>query len=263
MYSEPFFVQLSSNPWYLLPFFILLLMLFHLIFVVLLPLSDKTWKKVEYIWFGAAALGLLGASMQAGRFVGSNYLKNSSADTILISVYADLRENLKWGIDGGVCTTFQRPSQSDKYIDEVVAVHDRLCEDYKVLYARLPETLPSDAPSLKQLGFVMPQGEGRIVGAQLRHLEWLSTRYEEIRSAHVRWRSSIEIGEFEATLTVLGPLLIAFALALRITKVTGDIVNDRKKVPSERNQQTAGIEISEEQRNGVEQTVLADRLRSG
>ena len=81
-------------------------------------------------------------------------------------------------------------------MDEVIAVHDSLCKDYKALYAKLPETLPLDVPRLEQMGFFMPQGEGRIVGVQLGHLQWLSARYEEVRSAYVRWRSSTEIGVF-------------------------------------------------------------------
>jgi hypothetical protein len=228
MYSEPFLVRLSSNPSYLFLFFLLLLVLFHLVFVKLIPLSDKTWKRVAYLWFGAAALGLIGTSSQAGRFVGSNYLKNLDAHAVLISVYVDLQNDLKWGVDGGVCTTFQASKSSDKYIDEVVSEHNRLCEDYKALLAKLPQALPDDAPSLDEMGFVMPQGQDRLVGAQLRHLKWLATRYEEIRSAYSRWKSNMEIGAFEAALVVLGPLLIAFALALRITKITGDIVNANK-----------------------------------
>jgi hypothetical protein len=62
-------------------------------------------------------------------------------------------------------------------------------------------------------------------------LEWRATRYEDVRSAYVRWRSSVSTGEFEAALTVLGPLLVAFALALRITKVTGELVNAKDRAP--------------------------------
>ena len=206
------------------------LVLFDAVLVRWLKITDKNWKKVEYLWLGAAALGLIGAGAQAGRFVGSNYIKNTEAKIALVESYADLRDSLEWGVDGGVCTNFQPQASSDKYLDEAVQEYANLCKKYTLLLARLPKELPPEAPSLEKLGFVMPQGQSRLVGAQIEMLEWRVKRYEEIRSAYSRWRSNVSIGDFEGALIVLGPLLIAFALALRITKVTGEIVHANRKL---------------------------------
>jgi hypothetical protein len=66
---------------------------FDLILVRWLKLSDSKWKKIEYIWLGTAALGILTASTQAGRFIGINSSRNT--EPVLQAGYSEVRGILR------------------------------------------------------------------------------------------------------------------------------------------------------------------------
>ncbi len=227
MISEPLFIQVSTTPLYLLAVFVMLLLTMDLTLVRLLKLSDRAWKKVEYVWLGAAVLGLLGASTQGGRFVARNYLR--TAESSLQRAYADLRATLRSGIDGMVCRSFQRSAASSEDLDTIGREYDKLCDSYKTLFARLPAELPALAPSLGELGLTLPKGERNIIGPYVDMLRSHEQWYEDIRRDVLRWRGQVEQGDLETTLVVVRPLAIAFAVALRITKVTGEIANARQR----------------------------------
>jgi hypothetical protein len=227
MFSEPLFIQVSTTPSYLLVVFCVFLCIMDLLLVRLLRLSDSAWKRVDYIWLGTAVLGLVASSTQGGRLIGSNYLK--TMEPVLESKYTDLRATLRSGIDGMICRSFQRAPGSPDNLDTVIAEYDTLCRSYRMLFDKLPTELPKATPSLEELGFVLPHGDDIIVGPYINMLRSSAQSYENIRRDVVRWRGQSKQGGAEDAFLVLGPLAIAFALALRITKVTGELANARRR----------------------------------
>lgn len=61
MFSEPLLLQISSRPLYVAVLFVVLLA-FDLVLVRWSRLTDMTRKRSEYIYLGAAALGILSAT---------------------------------------------------------------------------------------------------------------------------------------------------------------------------------------------------------
>ena len=227
MFSEPFLIRLSSTPLYLLIAFLFLSLFLDLVLVRWWKLSDTAWKKVDYVWLATALLGVLGSSTQAGRFIGANYSKNNQST--LMSAYSELRSALRFGIDAGVCPATSQRSPASPLNVEVEREYEMLCERYKVLFAKLPTELPNPPQRLDQLGFTVPQGNRRLVGPYLDMLKARADWYEGIRQDMARWEAAATEGDFEGLLLILGPLLIAFAVALRVTKVTGELKNARRR----------------------------------
>jgi len=227
MFSEPLLIRLSSTPLHLLVAFVLLSIFLDLILVRWWKLSDAAWKKVDYVWLTTALLGVLGSSAQAGRVIGTNYSKNHQST--LISAYSELRSALRFGIDAGICqATSQRPPVSPLSF-QIDREYGMLCESYKMLYAKLPAELPNPPQRLERMGFVVPQGDRRLVGPYLDMLKARADWYEDIRHDMARWKGAAIEGDFEGILLILGPLLIAFAVALRVTKVTGELKNAHRR----------------------------------
>jgi hypothetical protein len=226
VFSEPLFIKVSSTPWYIFVGFALLYVTFDLVLVRWLKLGDLAWKRAEYFWLGSAILGLLGASAQAGRFVGMNYARNT--ESALQAAYSDVRGVLKSGIDGMVCRSYQPSPLNQDSFDLIDREYKALCDRFRELFAKLPADMPDSTPSLAELGFVLPRGQGNIVGPYINMLDARAKWYEDIRRDVARWRANSAQGDLEISLMILSPLLISLALALRLAKVTGELANAKR-----------------------------------
>ena len=230
MLSEPIIVQLSSNPGYLTLSFIVLLFFFDVVLVRLLKLDDKNWKRIDYIWLGVGAIGVIASSAQAERFLASRNLE--AHELYLVNAYADVRDRLFWGVNGGaICRSFNRTEYSPANFDDIVREYATLCSSYKEQLAKLPE-LPAIPPkSLEDLGFVMPSArkDKDIVFNVVDTLRFAVQHYNEIKSQYAELSSKATEGDADVLFKIMGPLLIAIALALRITKVTGELANAQRR----------------------------------
>jgi hypothetical protein len=98
--------------------FAILLIVFHVMLVWLIPLADVEWKQVDYVWLGAAVLGLLASSAQAGRELSRSYLEGVE-DSRTASAYGSLRSMLASGF--GTCAPRTRSEMSPPDFDQIVA----------------------------------------------------------------------------------------------------------------------------------------------
>lgn len=67
---------LITNIWFVLLVFLLALVIFHVLF---LNRTEIWWNKVDYVWLGITALGLIGAASQARQVVAADLLGLLSA----------------------------------------------------------------------------------------------------------------------------------------------------------------------------------------
>lgn len=216
--------ELSARPGHLLLVFLGVLIFLHFLLVRWLKFDDIAWKKVDYIWLGAAALGLLAASAQAERALAARYLENQTLRTA--TAYAYLRATLAG--PPSVCISRVRSQNSPTNFDEIVKEQEETCRFAKAVSERMaarPETfLPLSETGYEPVGVnaTHERSFARDIAQQAAGYAKEQVRYAELKSAS-------EQTHLELLFTILGPLLIAFALALRITKVTGEITNARAK----------------------------------
>jgi hypothetical protein len=221
--------DLPASIWKLLCLFILFLIVFDLIFVRWKKLSSLDWKKTEYIWLGVAALGLISMSAQVRNWLAIN--KAQTARLRAENYYSFLRSYA-----GGseppnyVCMKFVRSEYSPDNLDEAQAEYDKFCAWNKQLLEKLPLRIPNDLADLKYSEY---QPDKTPHSPPL--IDYLSTikmyfnQYQIYRNEYISLNNCAERSELEMTLFYISPVLLCFALALRITKVTGDIKTERIK----------------------------------
>jgi hypothetical protein len=226
MRFDSLLVELSATPLYLLLIFLAFLLLFHVLLVWAWPLGDIAWKKVDYVWLGAAAFGVLAASAQAGREISRSYVDGVEGSRTA-TAYLTLRSLLDGNF--GNCIPRTRAESSPADFDQIVEEQRALCAWSRDMVASMPGTLPLPYPPLEQTGFVSFGRPVRYDKEFAKAIDTSAHAYRQQQARYARLLEDARRSESEWVWNVLGPLLIALALALRITKVTGEVRNARHK----------------------------------
>lgn len=217
----------ASNIGIVLVVFVVLLISCDLLLVRMFPLSKKVWKRIDYIWLSFAALGLISASAQVRIFVASVELNNCNMR--IMSAYDSLHSSITSYAKkpSYLCRTFVRTefSPPEPEFSNTQNEFNQACAWFQSIAVDLPPH-----PSIKQDNIHKIQLPNTPFmfrdSSLLQVISELHNQYnryneavmdlEEIKSAQKR-------SELENILVFLGPWLLAFALALRITKVTGEL----------------------------------------
>jgi hypothetical protein len=226
---QPFFPT-GANLYVVLGVFVLLLIIFDLVLVRYFKLSSISWKRVDYIWLGFAALGLIAAAAQVRELVATDQIdmfqQRANAGLSRLRGSATLL-----GSDSGpVCRTFVRSQYSppQEEFDRIQQEYNRVCGWFKQIGSAIPRELPIP-PKLTTL----PSGPDasindlkNIIDSFYQQLEFYNQDVEAFSTVYnARKRSRLE-----NLLVYLGPFLLAAALALRVTKVTGEIKLEQGKL---------------------------------
>lgn len=208
-------------------FFLVSLAVLHVVLIWWLKLGKIGWKYVDYIWLVMALLGLLSAASDARRLIATNLLERQKILTA--STYENLRRQIQFGAGPSFCRQFIRSQYSPPNLDETQIEFDRVCEYYKGLLATMPARplekferieLPSavkrPAVTDKMLLDVFYATE-----AYIQHYNENQKALEELTA--LQQRSGLEVD-----VAMFAPVLIAAALALRITKVTGEVLLEKQ-----------------------------------
>jgi hypothetical protein len=219
--------ELSGTPLYLLGLFVALLLVMHLVLIRLSSLSDVAWKKVDYIWLCAAALGLIGSSGKVDQFLSERYSHGHGQWTA--NSYRFLRNSLINPV--GVCTIYTKSPNSPPDFDEMAKENQELCLKSNEIAKQMPKSFENgDYPPLADTGFKRFGQNVKYETQFIANINRIADEYAADQAAFAQYKETSKPSDAEDVLTVLSPLLIAFALALRITKVTGDIKNARNKL---------------------------------
>jgi hypothetical protein len=199
-----------ARPGAMLGIFAACLALLHIFLVKLRPLQPRTWKKVDYVWLGVAAVGIIGAAGEARRLIAATYAEiakvGASADYDLV------RRKLEHIASPVVCRGMTAALQAE---------YDQSCAFGRASLARLPADPPNDS-ALAFLRERPPVTDG-MLKAIFGELDLMLSRYSAARDRHTRLVGDSEYSFTDEALLSLAPFLFCFALALRITKVTGEL----------------------------------------
>jgi len=190
-------------------------------------LSSVAWKKVDYIWLAMALLGILGSVGTVRAVVAKNLL--AVAETRAKSDFEQLEQAVTFGTGGAICRVFIRTEASPppKQLDQVQYQYDSQCAWFNALALKLKAfstsyTVPID---VVKLAGAPPEAGDR----------WTTEHVQYVVSAYNATIQTVESLKAESDadvlvlLQVLGPTLLAAALALRVTKVSGEIAIDRRR----------------------------------
>lgn len=226
----PDLLKITSNIGYLVVIALLLYLLFCCLFVYSLPvlrsrLSDIGWKRVDYFWLAAAVVGLAFQSEQIriGWYTSNyeSYQLNVSLAELSVKHYA------KALTDGYFC---KAPRQETTSIDEAVGTEEefrRACAQFEV-FKSIDLSVPlymsaKFASAAEHIDEILPSYENTEIKKRLARLGNAYKHYDQLWDGVNESRHKTDPFEFEMILHWTAPLLLAFALALRFAKVTGEI----------------------------------------
>ncbi|WP_234828879.1 hypothetical protein [Pseudomonas coronafaciens] len=205
--------------------FALMLLGFHLATVWPRNLSKKAWKRVDYLWLGFAALGLIGASGNVRIHSAESEL---SITELRIANYYDLYRNLLESYardDGAICRLFVRAefSPPEPELSQTQAQFDRVCAWIKQTEKSSPKTLAKDGEGAKPFEPITPMPTDGTLSQILQDIEKQQSYFLDEAAIHKKLQIEAKPSDTERTLNFLGPWLLAFALAIRIAKVSGEL----------------------------------------
>lgn len=230
MRFNSFLIELVATPAYLLAAFIALLAISHLVFIKLLKMSAIAWKVVDYIWLGMAALGLITSSSRVDQYISIELLNNLEIPR-MESIYRSLRYwvDSAASSESGVCLTRVRSELSPDEFYDMVDEQQTQCSYFRALDASLPASVSSPFEHLSDIGYIPYAGSTKYENFYLETLQQYAEEYEEQRRLVRERELSAQTSDIEALMMIFGPILLCFALALRMTKVTAEIKNEKDK----------------------------------
>ncbi len=222
-FSYPWFIE----PWKMGVTFLVALSIFHVVFVWVRPLTITGWRRADYFYLSGALIGILLSVDTNRQFVTQSYI--ASAAILSEARYAELVSRLQFGQSGAVCRVFVR-TESSPPADEFKWMQTRY-DDECAWFKRLNDALPAHAKDpqlpidLVSLAGTFPQGadEGTVTAARD-----AAKAYNDSLATIDSLKRDLEDGELRIGLRFLGPFLLTVALALRLTKVTGELALDRR-----------------------------------
>lgn len=219
---------LITNIWFVLLVFLLALVIFHVLF---LNRTEIWWNKVDYVWLGITALGLIGAASQARQVVAADLLG------LLSALDTSGHDEFRFAVDAynnsaEICRNLQMsklsppPDGFDRIQREYDAVCDWVRETSKrrATDRRFTMTITGD-----MLPPVPEVSDSRLIKV-MKGFRNAIAEHNAVWEARLRLAEAKRPSTGEMGLAVLSPMLIAVALALRITKVTADLRS--KSLPS-------------------------------
>lgn len=207
--------------WVLLAF----LIIFHLILVWPRNLTKKTWKKVDYLWLIVAVIGMLGLASDVRVSVASNWesIEKNRALAILdgIDFLADNPENNHF------CIKLVKKDSSPENFDEIQNQYTLGCIWRRSLSEFWKGINQNELPEIKFDDFPEPTFDERILNETVSWLKELIVKYEKQRDVWIKTKKLTRKKDWEEMLGYYSLFFLCVALALRLTKVTGEVLHEK------------------------------------
>jgi hypothetical protein len=197
------------------------------VLVFWLKLGKRACKIVDYIWLSLAALGVFGAVGQPRQLFATNTVASSSQRT-QISYMQLLSFVDQYTQEGAVCRTFVRSqfSPPPAEFERAQKDYDSVCHWSWDVQRKLP-TLVDVYPDLSEADAKNLPSEPAVPEADLRDILRGFHKQVDLYNTDAREHRSIVRASKQSSpeqfLVFTAPLLLSFAIALRITKVTREL----------------------------------------
>jgi len=211
------------NTWYFLLLLGFFLAAFHYLFIRKFPLCNKTWKRLDYLWLGVAAIGLISLASNIRIDIASNWVDfERQRATSYFSITGFLQEN---PVDTYYCMEIATSDNSPPNIDEIIQDFDAACTWREEVHVLLSNLKPEELPEIP-LASLPKMGTQQLTFTDIEN--WLTKMTAEYNAQRQIYYDTVALSKrsgFENFLEFLAPYLLSFALAIRITKVTYEVNN--------------------------------------
>jgi len=203
-------LETAGDPVWIVGIFLVLLVVFHLLLIWLIPLSAKQWKLIDYIWVSLTFISSLGLVDEARRYKAEMQIVPAAKQLELDS---QAMEN--WFENYREFACEERAGDPDS--DELCRWVSRKQSDLQLILAddEQPVSLPT--------AFIDEVANVQLLSQQERQLAATLLRaYQDSRNTLASSTRASQRSFWRQLLVVFAPLLFAAALALKMTKVTGE-----------------------------------------
>lgn len=212
-------LMITSDLVWVVGFFIVFLVFFHLVFIAHRPLSARAWKKIDYIWLMLAFISVLGLVGEARQYRAEMALRTDQR-----ALDKSLSQVRGWYVSyqGYVCDQAQSLKQQSTDTGQYPALCNWLegrINDLNLLQRvdeMAPEITRSLADGLEKFDPLIPAKERATL---MRRLELYQDRREKLLTD----LAERDLTYIQKILLILAPVMLAGAIAIRITKVTAEI----------------------------------------
>lgn len=198
---------------------------FHVLLIFVFKLGKTGWKVVDYFWLAAAGMSLVGASSDARRNMANGYMELTNSEVRLAWQLLKLSPGMAtW--EGGPCDSSRRTADTAVNKSTIDREYSLSCAWIKNILTEIGEP----ARFIEKDKLSRPPD---VTVAELRDAQAEIVRgidgYNAALSVLADLQGRAQRYQGETALLLLSPLLLAIALALRFTKVTGELLLDRAK----------------------------------
>ncbi len=241
MFDETWY-PLGARAWYVLAIFAAALLLMHVVLVFWLRIGKLAWKRADYFWLGATVLSLVGAAAEVRRSIATADLRNRSERRDW--AWKHVVDEVRFMTGPAVCSPFTKSEWSPPTFDDTQRQYDVVCQSAGKLLNALPSGTPESLP--RTLSAIRPRISDPILSSFYAQVDDAARLFLREDGEYRKTRDAAERSEWDWVLVVTSPVLLALGLALRITKVTGEIRIEKSAA-------AAAVRGSAEQENSDEQ----------
>ena len=198
------------------------LVLCHTLFIRFFPLGAIAWKRIDYVWLAMAFVGLVSA-VGAGKELLTRNMLNMETER-LESARDHVEAQAQHGPSRLVCRDVVHEERYQSKAD-----FERLQRELKAQCSWFRTVLLYfQANGQQDFHYAKPYPSGGEQEAYRIFSQDLKGYNEEVREVQ-NLRMMAKMTELEISAKLLGPLVLALALALRMTKVTAEIIAEKQK----------------------------------
>lgn len=193
----------------------------HVMFVWPFNCSKVFWKKVDYFWFGISILGLLSLVTEVRVAQASAWYEIEK--TRLIAEYSHLEYFSQSPGNSHYCWPFVKSGLSPSDFDEREQQRRLTCTWMKKVNDVVGTIQVENEPLLFFEQFPTPQFTDSYYLVYVTRLKQLIGNYNHQVLVVQELRNLMDKSSIEQIQTVLWPFLLLIALAIRLTKVSGEL----------------------------------------
>lgn len=213
-------LEILTDPWAFLAYTLIAYVCLFIVFVRLIPLRAAQWKRADYIWLTTAILGVLPAVL-----LGRENYSTVIAEQTLNYAHADYDFARQLAAFNATyhCRKSVRSDHPPDNFDEVTAAFQEACNNSRTLLQGFPSWNQQSPPNMGRLISALPSYAQPILNDDIAALRKALQNYESQRKLMLGARRDAQPSRLRDLLTFLSPLLLGFAIALRLVKIEGEI----------------------------------------
>jgi hypothetical protein len=192
----------------------------HVLFIFLYKLTTEQWRLMDYIWISLTAIGLFATAAQVRNSMNQRLIPLSVPP--LVTDFKILRDLLDT-YTHAFCGPHVRSDLSPPNFDAIEEERKIVCDWLKGVVLTLPDRVEPDFPEL-----TMPAPPNVDEEVTINGIRGAFNSYNKLRREREALLAATKSNSFEEIIYTLGPLLTSVGLAIRFTKVTGELLIDLK-----------------------------------